>query len=158
MLDGLNESLDVPGEISSGPEFNCVELGQSVKACRQVIRAWHPGVAHQHGYDSYALGKGGFDFEPDPIAGMIDTPRASGVPPRKPFVSNEYKKNARSPDGVSYRLCKINARLNIINVAKDLIASEMGSETIVNRARCVVSVIPPVRDKDRAVHSGAPEA
>ena len=123
-------------------------------ARRQLVAARHQRAVDQDRDEQDLPLQRGLDLEPDEVVGVVQAPRSVRGGDVEPLLADQGEQDVARPDGVGDGLDEVVTELDGVDVLEDLVRPEPLGEAVVEPARRVRRVLPPVADEDPAGRFG----
>ena len=127
-----------------------IEVGESLKARRQGLNAWHLCVTDHEGDDRNRSFQRRLDLHPDEIAVVVETSLTRLIGDFQPLIANHDQNHTASVDCVEQGLAEIGPKANVVHVLEQTVLAELRGQPVVDPAGDVVAIHATVRNEDFA--------
>ena len=131
-------------------QFDSLAADQSGQAGRQLLGTRHPGLIYQDRDHPNIARQRGLDLHAHEVIRVIEATPPIRSGDRQPLITNHCQQHIAGPDRPGDHLNEVIAQLDRVHVLEDPVVAVPVSQPVVQPARRVGGVLPPVADVDPA--------
>jgi hypothetical protein len=128
-------------------EVESLPARERLKSLGQVLRAWHLRALHQHGYHPHVAREGRGNLHAHEVVRVVEPPPRL-VPAREPTPPYQREQNLARTDGSFDDMHEVFARLDLVQIHKNLFVAEVRAEAFTQGAGVAAAIFAPVADED----------
>ena len=135
--------------------FDILPAGEASQAVWQISGLRHQGAVDEDRDQSNPALEGSLDLDANKIIGIVDAPPIVLIGDN-PIPSDDGDKRVTSGDLFVQGVEPVNAKFDIVDIEKDVLAPHLLRDPIVNCARGERSLFAPITNEDAARHLDVP--